>query len=32
MVFQVLAMAALWFLPELATFLPDYIYGSTGRR
>jgi tripartite ATP-independent transporter DctM subunit len=32
MVFQVLAMGLLWLLPELATFLPDYIYGSSGRR
>jgi tripartite ATP-independent transporter DctM subunit len=32
MVFQVLAMVVLWLLPELATFLPDYIYGSSGRR
>ncbi len=29
---QVLAMGVLWFIPALATWLPDVIYGATGTR
>jgi tripartite ATP-independent transporter DctM subunit len=32
MVIQVLAMAVLWFVPALATWLPDAIYGPVIRR
>jgi tripartite ATP-independent transporter DctM subunit len=32
MVIQVLAMAVLWFVPALATWLPDAIYGPVLRR
>jgi TRAP-type mannitol/chloroaromatic compound transport system permease large subunit len=28
MVFQILAMLVLWFFPQLATFLPEAIYGT----
>jgi tripartite ATP-independent transporter DctM subunit len=31
MLFQILAMVVLWFWPQLATWLPAYIYGSGGR-
>jgi TRAP-type mannitol/chloroaromatic compound transport system permease large subunit len=32
MVIQVIAMAVLWFFPQLASWLPDLIYGATIRR
>ena len=32
MVFQIIALVVLWFLPQLATALPEAIYGTTATR